>query len=297
MAISLLAAVGCTNAPQTFSEVIEADLVSKAASSRASGRTIILDVRSASDYGQRHIENAVHVDPIEWMQASLSAESGIEDVDAWERRIGAVGIDNDDRVFIYDDGNMKDAARIWFILQHFGVRKAAVVNGGWPAVQPLIDGGRIRGSTTPTVAKPQSFKARVSADAAVALLDREGTREAVARSSMQILDVRTAGEYRGEITHRNPRGGHLPGAHNLPHAELLTPDGRLRSPEELAALFERAGITKGEPIVAHCESGGRSSLAALAAVRAGYGPVKNYYHSFSDWSTDATCPVVADSNP
>ncbi len=297
MAIALLAVVGCANAPATFSEVIEADILSDSISNRASGRMRILDVRSATDYGERHVENAVRVDPIEWMRASLSAESGIEDVDAWERRIGAVGIGEGDSVFIYDDGNMKDAARIWFILQHFGVRNAAVVNGGWPAIHPLIDGGGIRSSTTPTVARPRSFKARVSTDAVVALLDREGTREALVRSSVQILDVRTAGEYRGEITHRNPRGGHLPGARNLPHAELLTPDGRLRSPEELAALFEAAGISKGEPIVAHCESGGRSSLAALAAVRAGYGPVKNYYHSFSDWSSDATCPVVTGSKP
>jgi thiosulfate/3-mercaptopyruvate sulfurtransferase len=70
-------------------------------------------------------------------------------------------------------------------------------------------------------------------------------------------------------------------------------DGRPRPPEELAALFDCAGFQGSHPIIiTHCDGGGRASLAALAAERAGYGPVMNYYLSFGDWAADARCPVV-----
>jgi len=116
-------------------------------------------------------------------------------------------------------------------------------------------------------------------------------REAIERHDAQILDTRTVGEYAGEDLRKNSRGGHMPTAINLPHKQLLDEQGKLKSPETLAAIFAEAGFKHGEPVITLCQSGGRASLAALAAERAGYGPVLNYYLSFGDWAADATCPL------
>ena len=60
----------------------------------------------------------------------------------------------------------------------------------------------------------------------------------------------------------------------------------------LRAMLDAAGFQSSDRIVTHCEGGGRAALAAAAAVRAGFADVRVYYHSFSDWSRDETCPVV-----
>ncbi|MBK8269208.1 MAG: sulfurtransferase [Planctomycetes bacterium] len=289
LAPAFLFTMGCSSAQSlTVRDVV----VEPAQFSTATENTIVLDARDALMYAAGHVHGAVRIDPRAWMQASLATDGGIENTRIWSDRIGELGIDESTIVRIYDDGNMKDAARIWFILQHFGVRNSSVVNGGWPALNDEAAKGRIRASNTATMPTRRPFTARISNDAPVGLKDRESVRESVARGSAQVLDARTIEEYRGQIIHKNPRGGHLPGAKSLPHADLLDAGGRLRSASELAAIFEKSGFKKGEPIITHCESGGRASLAALAAVRAGYGPVSNYYRSFTDWSRDAACPVV-----
>lgn len=114
---------------------------------------------------------------------------------------------------------------------------------------------------------------------------------AIEQHEAQIFDARTQDEYVGKDLRKNSRGGHLPTAINLPHTQLLNEQGKLKSPEELAKLFEQAGFERGQPVITHCDGGGRASLAALAAARAGYGPVMNYYLSFGDWAADASCPV------
>lgn len=287
--------------------VIDAGDFSNTADDSPGRRTVVLDVRDSSAYAAGHVKDAMRVDADEWKRLSLQADEGIEDAKAWGERIGDLGIRNGDRVVIYDGGGMLDASRVWFILQHFGVTDAAVVNGGWPALQGEIAARRIATSTVETKPVPKRFIARASqpataeSDASLTaaddrpapagLVSRDELRRKLGGGEWQILDTRTAAEFRGDQMHKNPRGGHLPTARNLPHAEFLSPDGRLKSPEELAEIFDKAGFSKGQPIVTHCESGGRASLAALAALRAGYGPVLNYYRSFADWSQDATCPV------
>ncbi len=106
-----------------------------------------------------------------------------------------------------------------------------------------------------------------------------------------MFDTRTYEEYTGENLRDNTRGGHLPNAINLPHNKLLDKKGRLKSPQALAAILKKAGFKQGQPIITHCQGGGRASLAALAADIAGYGPVMNYYLSFGDWAADMSCPI------
>jgi thiosulfate/3-mercaptopyruvate sulfurtransferase len=184
---------------------------------------------------------------------------------------------------------MTEAARVWFILQHFGADDAAVVNGGFRAITPLVEDARLALSREPAAVRPARF--RPGRSGSIGLAGRKDVREAVERGEAQIFDARTAAEFRGEDLRRNQRGGHIPRAVSVPHVELLDERGRLKSPELLADLFERAGFRRGVPVITHCDGGGRASLAALAAERAGYGPVLNYYLSFGDWAADASCPV------
>lgn len=172
---------------------------------------------------------------------------------------------------------MTEAARVWFILQQFGL-PATVLNGGLGAL-----------SAVPPQAPRSSAPLRLDPGAGkVGLQDRDSLKRDLAE--VQVFDARSAAEFRGEDLKGNARGGHLPGAAHVAHDALL--DGtRLRPSAELARLLDAGGIDGTRPIVSHCNGGGRAALAALAAVVAGLDDVHVYYLSFADWAADESCPV------
>ncbi|HPF39490.1 MAG TPA: rhodanese-like domain-containing protein [Phycisphaerae bacterium] len=295
-AVSVLIATliaGCAERSGRFRDiVVERDSFAEQLAAPAPRPIVVIDVRDETAYDAGHIDGAIHVDAKRWKTESLADATDLTHIADWRRRIGDLGVNGDSHVVIYGDGRMTEASRVWFILQHFGVRHVAVLDGGYPALAPAIDAGRIRVNRTRTTPVAVRFVPD-NREAAVDLANRSQLMSALDNPRVQILDTRTAGEFEGVDLRKNPRGGHIPGAINLPHKDLLNTEGRLKSKEELAELFRRAGFRKGRTIITHCQSGGRASLTALAAERAGYGPVMNYYKSFGEWSADRALPIVA----
>ena len=238
----------------------------------------LLDVRDAASFEAGHAPGAVRVPIEDWIAAARSTEGNFANTDFWADAFKALGVGTGSGAGVYDDGRMTEAARVWFILQYFGV-PAVLVNGGWSAVK---DAGL-------TGAAPDARALALQpGSGSVGLMDR--TRLKGALDARTIFDARTSAEYRGADLKSNARGGHLPGAVLLPHAELL--DGtNLRPPDELRARLTAAGLTPGAPITTHCDGGGRAALAAVAAVQAGFASVSVYYLSFSDWAADESCPI------
>lgn len=285
------ATLGCQSAPHAkLGPVVEPEILAERLGA-SPDTLIVLDVRDAQAYQAGHVAGAFRVALSEWTAASLAAKTGLEHKAQWRTRIGDLGVSGREPVVIYDGGNMTGAARLWFIFQLFGVEDAGVLNGGYPALEPLLADGRLAMSREPSTRRPTTFHPSGATENRVAVVERQQVREAVKEGQAQIFDARTQGEYTGAMQGRNPRGGHIPTAINLSHKELLDAQGRLKSPEQLAQLLEQAGFKRGQPMITHCQSGGRASLAALAAERAGYGPVMNYYLSFGDWAADASCPL------
>lgn len=284
---------GCSSAQRrSHSNVIEAKEFVDRLTEQSNGRgLVIFDVREVAAYETGHVAGAVRLDTEQWKNESLAADTGLSHEAIWHDRIGAVGVSGRKPVVLYDDGRMSEAARIWFIFQHFGVREVAVVNGGYPMIRPLMDAGQIPASRTISEATAVDFHPSDAAGGTIGLVERQRVLRSVENREAQVFDARTPAEYAGKDLRQNTRGGHLPTAINLPHSELLDDNGRLKSPEALAKILEGTGFKRGLPVITHCDGGGRASLAALAAERAGYGPVLNYYLSFGDWASDAACPV------
>lgn len=251
-----------------------------------------LDARAKDKYAAGHMRDARWVDVKEWDRLSHSPDSSLEHVQAWRDRAAALGVGPATRVIVYDDGDLTSAARVWFTLRAIGADHVAVLNGGFPALRASLTGSAVETgapATSPAgvswpkddAARPQNFAAKAD------------VHDAIQQRSARILDVRSPDEYSGADPRRNPRGGHLPGAVLLPHTRLFDDAGRLHSAEELAALFRAAGLKPDQAIIVHCQSGGRASVALLAAERAGYRNVRNYNGSFGEWSQDLSSPVEA----
>lgn len=292
LALPLVTLAACSASKPSDRDLVTADPVLEPealAAEIANVRDLrILDVRKAEDYAKGHVAGAVNISLDDW-SAAARAEGGRESQADWNARLGALGISADTRVLIYDGGSMTPAASTWFLLQHYGVRRAAIVNGGWKVIETVQP--QLIASTPAPAIKAVRFTP-ASDRPPVLWADKDEVKAIIAKDSARIWDSRSADEYTGKMTRDNPRVGHLPKAVNLAHRSLMDEQGRVRSREELRAMLTAAGFKPGDRIVAHCQSGGRSSLAALAAVRAGFGPLENYYMSFGEWAKDESCPII-----
>jgi thiosulfate/3-mercaptopyruvate sulfurtransferase len=124
----------------------------------------------------------------------------------------------------------------------------------------------------------------------------------MARTDVKIIDTRDPEEYAGAVKYGEKRGGHLPGAVNLPfNTTIFTNDpvnpGIIKNQDQLDALFTAAGIQKSDTVVCYCTKGIRSGLMTIIMRMAGYTKAVNYDASFYDWAGDASAPVTAYTDP
>jgi thiosulfate/3-mercaptopyruvate sulfurtransferase len=243
-----------------------------------------LDARDQATFDAGHAPGAVRVPVDEWDTAAKAADAGFNKTAYWNHALGALGVDPSAIAVTYDGGQMTNAARVWFILQYFGIR-AVILNGGWPTLSAAAG--------LPPGAGPAKgpFHA-VPGAGSVGLIDRETLKRQL-DGDAHVFDTRTRAEFTGEDARNRTRSGHLPGARHLSHTDLLD-RGVVRPAPAMRSMLERAGFGAGDHLVTHCEGGGRAALGAAAAVRAGYDDVRVYYLSFADWVQDESCPIVRD---
>jgi thiosulfate/3-mercaptopyruvate sulfurtransferase len=215
----------------------------------------------------------------------------LPDTKGFEAAARRAGIGDETLVVAYDEAAEGGAARLWWLLRHFGHDQVTVLDGGLRGWRE--EGGELRAGAEQI--EPGDFRTSApkadtaSADelaARVGEADAAHAREAGERdgdASPVLLDARAPERYRGEIEPIDPVAGHIPGAVSLPFAELA-PDGRFLSPAELRARFEAAGVASGHEAVAYCGSGVTACVLVLAAEVAGIGPARLYPGSWSEWS-------------
>lgn len=246
---------------------------------------------------QRAPYDSAHVPGARWLRyQSIAREANglpveLPPVEELRAAFEAVGVGDGSRVILY--GDPMSAARAWMTLDYLGLgHRAAVLDGGMPAwraanrplatAEPAIT----RGTLT---LRPQAERV-VSGDWVRARLDQP---------RVSLVDARPEHEYTGADGGHGGQhsAGHVPGAHNLYWERLMVSrqDPRFRSPAELRALFEGAGVATGDTVVAYCFIGMRASVAYFVSRLLGY-ETRLYDGSWVDWSA-RKLPVVAGSAP
>jgi thiosulfate/3-mercaptopyruvate sulfurtransferase len=202
-------------------------------------------------------------------------------------QVGALGVGDGTTIVLYDGIGLYGAARVWWMFRTFGAEMVFVLDGGMPKWKaenrPLETGpGKARAAKTFT---PKFERALVASfdDVQKALLDK----------SAQVVDARAADRFRGEAPEPRAglRGGHMPGSFNVPFGEVLT-GGRLKSHEEIAAAFSKAGVDLDRPVVTSCGSGVTASILTFAIEALGKKPGRVYDGSWSEWGARPDTPVV-----
>jgi thiosulfate/3-mercaptopyruvate sulfurtransferase len=210
-------------------------------------------------YLEGHIPGASFLD----VEAELSAPPAVPggrhplpEAEDFARAAGAAGISPGVFVVAYDQGMNGGAARLWWLLRHFGHEDVAVLDGGIGAwLGPLRPGEE---EIEPAEFVPQAREGdTIEAEELAARLDEPG---------LTLVDARLPERYRGEVEPIDPVAGHIPGAVNAPFTEELP-----------------AGLADAGELVAYCGSGITAAVVLLRLAQAGRGDAKLYPGSWSDW--------------
>jgi thiosulfate/3-mercaptopyruvate sulfurtransferase len=204
---------------------------------------------------------------------------------AFARAAGALGLDRKATIVVYDAHGIYSAPRVWWTLRTMAYPRVFVLDGGLKA-------WRAEGRPIET-AEPAPTPVEVEPAFAWSLVTGiDGVRDALAEKTAQVVDARSAARFRGEAPEPRAtlRSGHMPGALNLPFNLVVGEDGKLKSVEELKAVFAHVDLTR--PIVTTCGSGVTASVLALALARLGRFDVAVYDGSWTEWGGRPDTDVV-----
>ena len=256
----------------------------------ANVRLVEVDV-DTSAYDEGHIAGAVGWNWQSQLQASVRRDliSGPE----LEALLGGAGIDNNTTVILYGDNNNWFAAWAFWQLKYYGHGDVRLMNGG--RAKWVADGRPLT-----TVAPSHAAKSyRVSEPNQDIRAYRDGVLGAVSARSISLVDVRAPAEYSGELLapanlpqEGSQRGGHIPGAANVPWGQAVNEDGTFKSADELTALYGGKGIDGSKETIAYCRIGERSSHTWFVLTQLlGHQNVRNYDGSCTEWGSIVNAPI------
>jgi thiosulfate/3-mercaptopyruvate sulfurtransferase len=238
-------------------------------------------------YERAHIPGAVFFDIDEIAETSTDLPHMLPTPDAFAAEVGKLGLRRDAEIVVYDAQGIFSAPRVWWSLRVMGFPRVHVLDGGFPKwraeAKPV--------ETSRPSPEPTALRSIYDPDL---VRDIDAVRQLLSERDAQLVDARAGARFRGEAPEPRAglRSGHMPGAHNLPWGDLVTADGTMKSPAEIRAAFEAAGIDLDGPIVTTCGSGVSAALLALALARVGRHDVAVYDGSWTEWGGRADTPIV-----
>jgi len=253
-------------------------------------RFVEVDV-DTSEYEKGHIEGAIG-----WNWKTQLQDQTRRDIlskEQIERFLGESGVAPETVLILYGDNNNWFAAYAFWLLKYYGHADVRLIDGGrkkWVAEgKPLATEVPRYGSKSYKVSKVET--------------DLRALRDFVSARLNQpthgLVDVRSNDEYTGKILappgmqELSMRGGHIPGAKNIPWSQSVNEDGTFKSAADLKTLYEGKGIVPGlNEITSYCRIGERSSHTwFVLKYLLGYPNVRNYDGSWTEWGNLINAPI------
>jgi thiosulfate/3-mercaptopyruvate sulfurtransferase len=206
--------------------------------------------------------------------------------------LGSRGISNDHTIVLYGDRNNWFAAYTYWYLKYYGHDNVKLMNG---PREKWINEDRPTSKDVPS--HPAATFSVDGADGAIRAT-RDEMFELVGTDT-RLVDVRSPQEFSGELIamagyeqEGAQRGGHIPGAANVPWAQAVNEDGTFKSADDLQSLYEGKGVLAGKDVVAYCRIGERSAHTWFVLHELlGNDNVKNYDGSWTEWGNMVAVPV------
>lgn len=246
-------------------------------------RVAEVDYDPTANYKLGHVPGAVLFDWKEDINDPLSRN--ILNKQSYEDLMQKGGINNDTTLILYGDFNNWFAAFAFWVFKYYGYKDIRIMNGGR---KKWLEEDRPLSKDVQNYSKG-NFKAAEPDKSIRVFLNY--VRDSIGSGQKVLIDVRSPKEFTGEIlappeypTEHAQRGGHIPGALNIPWGQAVNEDGTFKSTEELKKLYESKGITSNKEVITYCRIGERSSHTwFVLKYLLGYPNVKNYDGSWTEW--------------
>lgn len=242
-------------------------------------------------YDTGHIPGAARVDWFTALQHPVRRDFISQA--QFEELCSSLGITNNTLVIFYGDKSNWFACYAFWLFRYYGHEKLAIMNGGrakWTQENRPLTKDIPSYSRAAYHAKAPDRRIRAF---------RTDVFEQV-EDKRPLVDVRSPQEYSGELLHMPnypqegaTRGGHIPGAVNIPWAKTTDPDNGVFKPaDELRALYQDQGVTPDQEVIAYCRIGERSSHTwFVLTYLLGYPNVQNYDGSWTEWGNLVDAPI------
>ncbi len=251
-------------------------------------------------YEQGHVPGALKLD---WhTELQRPDVRDFVDEDGFRALMEEKGVSNDTTVVLYGDKSNWWAAYAFWFFKYNGHADVRLMNGGrkkWVAESRPME------RSVPSVARGSYRVPYRDASIRAFAVDVLQHLLTVREGRGALVDVRSPQEYSGERLHMPDypqegalRGGHIPGAANVPWAQAVNEDGTFRSAEALAALYRDHGIVPERDVIAYCRIAERSSHTwFVLKYLLGYPKVRNYDGSWTEWGNMVGVPIRQGTEP
>jgi thiosulfate/3-mercaptopyruvate sulfurtransferase len=242
-------------------------------------------------YDIGHVPNAVKIDWHTDLNDPLQRD--YLNAEQFAALLQAKGIDAETTVVFYGDKNNWWACYALWVFKLFGFKDTRIMNGGR---KKWIDEGRALSKAVPNYPKT-NYQAPRRDDHLIRAFRNDVLFQL--EQKKPLVDVRSPGEYSGQLLHMPDypqegalRGGHIPGAKNIPWAKAVQEDGTFKAAAELKELYQSQGIAPEKEIIAYCRIGERSSHTwFVLTYLLGYPNVRNYDGSWTEWGNLVGVPI------
>jgi thiosulfate/3-mercaptopyruvate sulfurtransferase len=253
-------------------------------------RLVEVDVDTTA-YDQGHIAGAVGWNWQTQLQDNIRRD--LIDKATLERLLGQSGVSNDTTIILYGDNNNWFAAYALWQLKYYGHQDVRLMNGGrkkWLEEKRALtaDAPKIAAATYRATGPDESLRAYK--DQVLSIVQR--------KTAGRLVDVRSVDEFTGKIiappgmSETAQRAGHIPTAANIPWAQAANEDGTFKSADQLKQLYQGKGVNGNGETIAYCRIGERSSHTwFVLKYLLGYGNVKNYDGSWTEWGNLIGAPI------
>ena len=230
-------------------------------------------------YDAHHITGARYFDIDDVADTDSLLPHMLPPPEKFSSRVRKLGLGDGHRVICYDQNGFLASARVWWMFRAMGHGDVAVLDGGFEAWSAA--GGDIE-DLPPHFQADRHFTVRPRRDL---VRDLGQIKANLTSNAAQVVDARSAPRFRGEVEEPRPglRKGHIPNSIGVHYAQVIAADGRLKSEDELKALFAKAGVDLARPIINTCGSGVTAAILALAQSVAGHDDSAVYDGSWSEW--------------
>jgi thiosulfate/3-mercaptopyruvate sulfurtransferase len=252
-------------------------------------RVAEVDYDPTANYTLGHVPGSVLID---W-KADINdpLTRNIITQQACESLLQRVGVNDDTTLVLYGDFNNWFAAFAFWVFKYYGYKDVRLMNGGR---KKWLEEDKPVTKDIPSHAKG-NFKAS-EPDSSIRVFLRY-VKDTL--GSKILVDVRGPKEFTGEIlappeypTEHAQRGGHIPGAVNIPWGQAVNEDGTFKSADELQKLYQSKGVAADKEVISYCRIGERSSHTwFVLKYLLGYPNVKNYDGSWTEWGNMIDNPI------